>query len=116
MAIFGRKSLLNQIEQTQVLDTTAPFLLNNLQDYKNSLHSEMLSLLGINNSANDKKERLITDEVNANNQYINVNIDLMLELREEAAKAINEMFGTSITVERGVEPNKEVLSDANIPG
>ena len=40
----------------------------------------------------DKKERLITDEVTANDEYVDLNLNIFLETRKEACKKINEMF------------------------
>lgn len=91
-AIFGKKSLPTQVNSTEVLDTTAPYLLDKLQDHKNNLINEVLTSLGINNFNSDKKERLVVDEVNANNDLISIMIDLMYDLRVEGCKLINEKF------------------------
>ena len=56
--------------------------------------------LGINNNNTDKKERLLVDEVNANNEFILVNIDHMYEERKKACEEINRKFGLNITVNR----------------
>lgn len=97
-AIFGSKKLsLNSID---VLQTKSDFLLDKLQDHKNSLMNELLTFLGINNNNTDKKERLLVDEVNANNEFILVNIEHMYEERKLACDLINEKFGLNITVER----------------
>lgn len=97
-AIFGSKKLsLNSID---VLQTKSDFLLDKLQDHKNSLMNELLTFLGINNNNTDKKERLLVDEVNANNEFILVNIEHMYEERKLACELINEKFGLNITVER----------------
>lgn len=106
LVIFGKKSLPSQISASDVLDTTAPYLLDKLQDHKNNLINEVLTYLGINNANTDKRERLITSEVNANNDFININLDLMYDLRKKACDEINEMFKTNISVEkREVEMN-----------
>lgn len=110
--IFGKKSLGSQLTQNEVLDTTAPFLLDKLQDQKNNLINEVLTFLGINNHNSDKKERLIVDEVNANNDFISINLDLMYDLRIKACNEINEKFGTNITVKkREVEENGEIYNN-----
>ena len=48
----------------------------------------------------DKKERLIVDEANANNDYINRNVDLLYKNRKIACDKINEKFNLNITVKR----------------
>lgn len=52
---------------------------------------------GINNIIVDKKERLITDEANSNNELINLNLQSYLAPRQEACKQFNELFGLTGT-------------------
>lgn len=108
-AIFGRKSLTNNISTGDVLDTSSPYVLDKLQEYKNDLKNELLTRLGINVLENSKKkERMITDEVNANNDYINIMLDLMYDLRVRACEEINDKFGYNLIVEkREVENGQE---------
>ena len=49
----------------------------------------------------DKKERLITDEANSNNELINLNLQSYLAPRQEACRHFNEKFGFTAT-------NKEI--------
>lgn len=98
LVIFGKKSLASSINSSDVLDTSAPYLLDKLQNYKNDLRSELLTFLGINNNNIVKKERLLTDEVNANNELISIMLDLMFDLRKKACEEINSKFGLNITV------------------
>ena len=97
-AIFADKAL--NLDGISALDLKAKFLGNDLMDYKHSVEAELLTFLGINNPAVDKKERLITDEANSNNQLIASFMELQLEARRRACDAINEMFGLNVTVER----------------
>lgn len=101
-AIFADRAM--NIDGVSALDLKAQFLCNDLMDYKRSVESELLTFLGINNSAVDKKERLITDEANANNELIESFFDLQLEARERACEEINAMFGTNISVARRQKP------------
>jgi len=98
--IFGKSTLVNNIKTSDVLDTSSPFILDKLQQQKVDLKNELLTYLGINNNNNIKKERMIVDEVNANNEYTAINLDLMFDLRERACKEINEKFGLNIKVEK----------------
>ena len=45
----------------------------------------------------DKKERLITDEANSNNELINLNLQSYLAPRQLACKQFNEKFGLTGT-------------------
>ena len=59
-----------------------------------------MTFLGVNNANMDKRERLVTNEVEANNQQVQASEDVMLKARERACKLINKMFGTNIKVTR----------------
>lgn len=98
--IFGKKSLVNNISTSDVLDTSSPYIIDKLQQQKFDLKNELLTYLGINNNNNIKKERMIVDEVNANNEYTSINLDLMFDLREKACKEINEKFDFNIKVKK----------------
>ena len=52
-----------------------------------------MTFLGVNNIMIDKKERLITDEANSNNELINLNLQSFLAPRQKACKQFNEKFG-----------------------
>lgn len=98
--IFGKKSLVNNITTSDVLDTSSPYIIDKLQQQKFDLKNELLTYLGINNNNNIKKERMIVDEVNANNEYTSINLDLMFDLRKRACDEINEKFGFNISVKK----------------
>lgn len=97
-AIFADRGL--NLDSIQAFQTGVKFMGNELMDYKRSVESDLLTFLGQDNTPVDKKERLITDEAESNNQLIASFADLQLEARKKAAEEINEMFGLSITVER----------------
>lgn len=94
--IMGSKSL--NVEGLKVLKTDAPFIADKLQDYKHQIWDEALTFLGVDNANTDKRERLITDEVEANNQVIAINAESMLLARQEACEQINKMYGLNVSV------------------
>ena len=94
------KALSQQLKQDDVLDTSAPYLLDKLGDYENFYRNKALSFLAINNANTDKKERLIVDEVNANNDLLNTILDMMYETRKEFCDEVKEKFGIDINVEK----------------
>lgn len=97
-AIYGDKNL--DINQIKTLDLKAPIVFDKLQIQKHGIWNECMTFLGINNANMDKRERLVTDEVSANDEQIRASEDTMLKTREHACKLINEMFGTNIYVTR----------------
>jgi hypothetical protein len=94
--ILGSKSL--NLEALKVVKTDAPFVADKLQNYKHEIWNEALTFFGVNNANSDKRERLITDEVNANNEVISINAQSMLLTRLEACKAINKRYGLNVNV------------------
>ena len=94
--IFGDK---NQIGENvlRAINTGAPFVADKIINYKKEIWNEALTFLGINNIMVDKKERLITDEANSNNELINLNLQSYLAPRQEACRQFNEKFGLTGT-------------------
>ena len=90
--IFGDKNSLGE-NVIKAINTEAPFVADKIIDYKKEIWNEALTFLGINNIMVDKKERLITDEANSNNELINLNLQSYLAPRQEACKQFNEKFG-----------------------
>lgn len=90
--IFGDKNSLGE-NVIKAINTTAPFIADKIIDYKKEIWNEALTFLGINNIMIDKKERLITDEANSNNELINLNLQSYLAPRQEACRQFNEKFG-----------------------
>ena len=91
-AIFGNKDNIDP-NNYKALKIDAPFIADKIMDYKKEIWNEALTFLGINNIMVDKKERLITDEANSNNELINMNLQSYLAPREEACRQFNEKFG-----------------------
>lgn len=105
-AIFADTRL--NLESINAFQTGVKFLGNELMDYKRSVESDLLTFLGQDNTPVDKKERLITDEAESNNQLIASFADLQLEAREKACEEINELFGLQVSVRRRESVNKSV--------
>lgn len=91
-----------QLEQIpfEALDLKVPVLFPQLFCEKNKLLNEYLTFIGINNANTDKRERLVDDEVRANNQQIEQSSQVFLSCRQDAAEEINRLFGTNIQVKQ----------------
>ena len=89
--IFGVKNG-GILENVKILETKVPYIANDLLDYKNVIWNECMTFLGIKNANMDKKERLITNEVDANDEQIGISGAIMLKARKQACKEINKMF------------------------
>lgn len=75
-----------------------PDTIEKLHIIRTRLWNECMGLLGINNANQDKKERLVSDEVDANNDQVAASRRVNLNAREFAADEINKRFGLNISV------------------
>ena len=92
-AIFGTDEMGSMIKESlKVLPTNPPFIADKLNQYKTEIWNEALTFLGINNLS-EKKERLISEETNSNNELINLNLQSYLVPRKKACEQFNKLFG-----------------------
>lgn len=108
--ILADKSIIT--EGIQVLTTNTPYVADKLNEYKFELEREILTFLGLNNNF-EKKERLLTNEVDSNNQFIEANIDIQYKNRLIAQDYLNSKFGWNCKVINVAEEKREVESDVN---
>nr|DAI65252.1 MAG TPA: upper collar protein [Caudoviricetes sp.] len=103
--IYGNKAydLNNRIT---AVNTQAPFILDKLDIHKHQIWDDALTFLGIDNANTDKKERLITDEVESNNQLVNNYLNCFYKTRKLACDMINEKFDLDIEIEL----NKDIVN------
>ena len=94
--IFGDKDQLGD-QTLKAINTNAPFVADDIMNYKKEIWNEALTFLGVNNIMLEKKERLVTDEANSNNELINLNLQSFLAPRQEACRQFNEKYGLTGT-------------------
>lgn len=95
--IFGDKSI--DLDDIQVLDTSAPYVVNELQVYKQQLWNEALTYMGIENVNTEKKERLVSMEVMNNMGDVESERFTRLNARKQACEEINKLFGLDVNCE-----------------
>ena len=119
--IFGDKDI--AFDSLKVLQTGAPYVADKIYVLKTQIWNEALTWLGISNVNIQKRERLISDEVNRNMGGTVASRFSRLEARRTACAKIKKMFGTDIwcdfredyimrdndSFEPVVEPNDSVL-------
>ena len=113
-AIFVDQSLLTNGElNIQSIACEAPYIIDKLQQHRFEVEKELLTFLGINTTI-EKKERLLVDETNANNEQIMLNVEIGLREREKACEEINERFGLNIQVYAKDIPVKGGIDDGDL--
>lgn len=106
-ALFLDSDMMGQL---QVLDFNAPYNVESLQKYLWSLEAEALEFMGIDSQdAFQKKERLIVDEQEGNDELLNYLLSGGLRTREQGAEDINRLFGLGISV--SIQPNIRPIID-----
>lgn len=102
-------------DMVSTLETNAPVVFPQLQTQKHMILNEVFTDLGINNANMDKKERMVANEVDANDEQVKASEDVMLKTREEACKQINRLFGLNISVKRrkleSIPEYKDIIKD-----
>lgn len=95
----------NDIElalQVQAFDLgVEPHTIEKLHIVKVRLWNECMGLLGINNANQDKKERLVSDEVSANDEQVSTTQAVNLNARRQACDLINKRWPERLMSENG---------------
>lgn len=90
--IYGTESL-NTDEAIESLDISSePQAVSTLWDAKNQRWNECMTMLGINNANQDKKERLVAAEVGANDEQVIATRNIALNSRQYACEQINKQW------------------------
>mgnify|MGYP002522923259 CR=1 FL=1 len=97
--IISDKSF-DEFNDLTVFNTAVPLIAPQLFDLKKKTFNDCLSFLGINNANNEKANRMIVDEVNANNENIGMSCASFYEQRKLACEQANKMFGLNIDVRK----------------
>lgn len=88
------------LDSFNVWDTHAnPAIVAEMRNHYEWIDNKTRTILGINSNDNpDKKERLLVDEINSNNEVIEDSTDKRLVYRQAFAEQVNKVFGTNISV------------------
>ena len=107
---------LKDLSQIQSLATTTPYVVDKLHEYRVCLENELLTYLGIDNIGQEKKERLLVDEVNASNDIINDFSQGFIDTLEEWTDEIKTLFGKEIKAKPTSKPVDSINEGANGKG
>lgn len=110
--IFGSKTF-ELGSKINAIKTDAPYLIDKLELHKHEIWNECLTFLGIDNANTDKKERLITDEVESNNEIIKYYLNCFYKTRKKACDDINDLYFNG-EEKISIKLNDEVLDLLNV--
>lgn len=100
LGVIAENSFLQDID-VKTASSVASNRFSDLLEYQQYIKGQLYNELGLSSLDNMKKERMITDEVNANNDNIFPLIDNMYRNRQEGFKMVNKLFNGNIQVSKG---------------
>ena len=103
-------------DSIQVFNVNAPFVADKLISVRKDYETDFYTDLGVNNVNINKKERLITDEANANNEIININLTSFLDTRQKACEEFNQLLGLEGENKIYVTFNASIINDLKKQG
>lgn len=90
---------LGDADKAQSLLSGAPFILDKLYNYKHTIESEIREMLGMGNlGVGEKKEHLITTEIETNDEVTQASRDCYLDEIKEFTERISQYLGMAISV------------------
>ena len=87
------------IDKVKAIQSGAPYIIDKLEQDRQKVENDILTMLGVNNvGIGEKKEHLIVDEVNANNQDIEESDNAFESQLEMDFERVNKCFNKQIKV------------------
>lgn len=102
-AAFADKNLFDDEGKLRVTmfnqDVGSNFIADQLLEAMRTIRCQFLTDIGIPNANTDKRERLITDEVNANNSETRAKCAVWLDELQAGCARVKDMFGVDVSVD-----------------
>ena len=105
ISIISTNPIFNDLNITT--DNVTSVSLSELIQYDNYFKSNLFNEIGLSSNKDMKKERLITSEIEQNNNVIYPFVDNMIDCRKTGISKVNEMFNLNISVEFNSSWNEE---------
>lgn len=97
-AVFvGENGAINE-ENVYVMPAKQNYIAEDVQILKRKIINEFLTEIGINNTNQDKRERLTDDEVNANNDEVYANIQHWFDNISDGIDRANKLYNLGLSV------------------
>ncbi len=114
-AVFADKNLFDDEGKLRVAlfnqDVGGNFIADRLLDTMRTIRCQFLTDIGIPNANTDKRERLITDEVKANDFETRAKCAVWLDELKKGCKQARDLFGIEISVDWRDDLKQEVSED-----
>ena len=90
---------LEEVDKAKSLTSGAPYILDKLEQDRQKIENDILTMLGVNNvGIGEKKEHLIVDEVNANNEDIEQQSYSFKNEIEDFFDRVNKVLGFKVRI------------------
>ena len=106
-----KSSLLSSFQVNPLSNSTSAKTITELVELHQYILASFFNAIGIQFNGNMKRERLITDEINANDDALVLSIDVMLNSLNKGCESINRIFGLNTSIE--LNPKFERLENPN---
>lgn len=91
--------LLEEIDKAKSLTSGAPYIVDKFEQDRQKVENDILTMLGVNNvGVGEKKEHLVVDEINANNEDIETNDKAFMNEIEEGWDRVYNVLGYKVEV------------------
>lgn len=94
-AVDGQQSMKDRIS---AINLGIPYIIDKLQTYHKQIFDEAMNRIGLNSVNDQKKERMIVDEANANQDKFLATQNNLLMFREQGCERANEYYGLNLSV------------------
>lgn len=109
-ALKGKSGLVD----TMIANPKQLYLVNDLLDSRRTIVNEFLTEIGVNNANTDKKERLVTAEVNANNEEVKCLVEVIRNNIQMSFDEINRISDLNLRVELVQnDVNSDIIKESN---
>lgn len=109
-----RSSLVNKINVNPIASSTSSGMLTELVELHNYIIANFFQSIGIKSNSVRKKDTMIRDEINSQNEFIAVSIMEILQSWQAGFDKVNEMYGTDIHVSLNPVLSNSFLQDIGI--
>ena len=91
--------LLEEIDKAKSLTSGAPYIVDKFEQDRQKCENDILTMLGVNNvGVGEKKEHLVVDEINANNEDIQSNDEAFKNEIEDGWDRVYKVLGYKVEV------------------